>query len=364
MIGMTSEQINLLKSNMKNVVDFIEKDNYEESFRIIEFQFGLLRQLYELGDLQQSFGTDPTIKEDNLKADSPCVIVNSEPEVVEQVDSSDGRPMYQVTRRLRGASVEDIEGYIPESVLRDLDIEHGDYVYAKLIDSEQNRYLYELAEKVEGDNPTNRVEYAYCPVEVDGDMLVVNKSLIAGDRVRYDGSPYTVLINQGDVERYALSEGDLIDVAFYDNNPSSVRVVWKHPETSLINRTSSDRKKSSVKKNKSTISEEPFIEQVFAEHTICIVGDMPNESMYKQLIEERGGEHVHIEPKWNIKRIETLVRCSDVVVGLYDYSEHTGLEKVKEYCKLYNVPFEMISGRGKSKTIQTATDLISSELAK
>lgn len=384
MSGIMDEQISLMKEHMKKMIDYMQHDNYEDCFRVLSTQYDALKKLYDIECLKTEVGMvdEPESQEAIQDIETPQEVE----EVIQTVIDSDSdkmpvdepqtvydgtsgisdslRPMYRVERKLRGAYIPEIDAFIPEKVLRQENIQHGDYVYAEPTgtnSSGQKQFIYELAKKApQKEEPEGRVEYLYCPVEKDVYMYVVKRSGITGENIRLDEVPFTIVINNDDLERFNIQEGDLVDVAFYKNNPDSARIVWKHDiqeNEGLLESVEPVKRNERSKKDfkEDNVTE---VEQVFDGFTICIVGDKPNESSYKTLIEERGGTHLHVEPSWSSSRIETMIKKADVVVGLYDVSSHTGLEKVKEYCKEYNVPFEMISGRGKTKTIQTAIDLL------
>lgn len=342
----------LMKDDMKRTIDSIHSDNIAACFQVLSSQFEALKQLYAIASLQIDAGLLHVTDQQSAPLDDSYA------------QDTKVSNMYKVERKLRGAFVPDIEGYIPEAVVRMKNIEHGDYVYAKPIASHkagQKRFEYELAKKSSETAPSGRIEYRACPVEKDGHMLVVNKSSVTGEMIRVNDAPYSVLIRDSDIQQFDLQEGDVVDIAFYQNNPSTATIVWKYDVSDHVTEfcRQTERKKTSRLKSDRQMTDQPEeIEQVFAGRTICVVGDKPNEAAYKCLIEERGGHHIHVEPKWNPSRIEHCVKKSDIVIGLYDVSSHTGLEKTKEYCKRYDIPFEMISGRGKSKVIQTAIDLL------
>lgn len=381
MKDLTNEQIVMMKTNMKNTIDLMQSDNLEDCFKVLTSQYEVLKQLFSLESMMAGVGftqatqemiTDEsvatqetvdeaeTIKTVHEDIKEPAMVEAPETPVEASQEVSESRPMYRVERKLRGAYVADINGFIPESVVRSEGIEHGDYVYAEPIGTNSsgcNYFSYVLAKKSDTEIADDRVEYLYCPVEKDAYMYVVTKSSATGEKIRVDEMPFTVKIDDADLERFDIKEGDVIDIAFYKDNPMGAKVIWKH-DVQDLHPEYLDKPEHRKKPKSSTQKPQEKVEQVFEGKTICIVGDKPNEASYRTLIEERGGELLHVEPKWNPSRIETFIKKADVVIGLYDVSSHIGLEKAKEFCKLYNVPFDMISGRGKSKVIQTAMDLL------
>lgn len=368
-----SEQVLAMKEGMQQTLNHIGPDNADSCFALLTSQFEVIQRLYTIEKMKAALGVPRETATDSLTVDEPnisdlCVTGIDPIDSTSNTDASQDaslseseRTMYRVERKLKGGFIAEIEGYVPETVLRQQAIEHGDYVFAEPIPAlkfGQNRFRYELAKKSDVSEVPGRIEYTCCPVIKDGQLLVVTHSSVTGARIKSNESPYSIVLNDRDIGQFDLSEGDVVDVAFYDSNPSAAAVVWKHDvfdESSLVKPA---QKKSVYRKDDEAVECEAEVEQVFAGQTVCVVGDMPSESIYKSMIEERGGKHLHVEPKWGVTRIQTHVKKSDVVVGLYDVSSHTGLEKTKEYCKRYNIPFKMISGKGKTKVIQTAVELL------
>lgn len=365
-----SEQVSAMKEDMQQTVNRIGPDAAESCFALLTTQFEVIQRLYEIEKMKVELGLFPEETTDCMELDvsnSSGLCETMEVPIDETMNAGVSLPapertMHRVERKLKGAYLVDIEGYIPESLLRQMDIEHGDYVYAEPIPAVkegQNRFQYELAKKSDPVQAPGRIEYKGCPVKKDGQLLVVSHSSVTGEKIRFDGSPYSIVLSDKDILQFSLCEGDVVDVAFYESNPGAAAVAWKYEMFEEPSLFKPEQKKSAYRKDDEVAGADLEVEQVFMGRTICVIGDKPNESIYKNLIEERGGQHLHVEPKWGTTRIQTHVKKSDVVVGLFDVSCHTGLEKAKEYCKRYGVPFKMISGKGKSKVIQTAVDLLS-----
>lgn len=367
---MGDEQVLLMKEDMKRTLDWMSHENLDDCFGLLTSQFDIIKRLYEIEKVKGGLGLLPG----EVTADLPVVVdtvvdtvvgsVVAEPErddAAINYEQTSERKMYRVDRKLKGAYVDDIAGYVPETVLRQQNIDHGDYVYAEPIPSTrfgQNRFRYELAQKSNEAPAVGRIEHKGCAVKKDGDLLVVTRSSVTGETIKIDDTPYVIALSEHDIAQHDLVEGDVIDIAFYESNPMTATVIWKYDTSDIVEPEKTERRKSAYRKDDADDGPDIEIEQVFTGKTICVVGDKPSESLYKKLIEERGGSHIHVEPKWGIKRIQTHVKNSDVVVGLYDVSGHTGLEKTKAYCKRYGVPYKMIPGKGKSSVIQTAVDLL------
>lgn len=350
-------QVEWLKADMVETIQQLQMDNAERCSELLLTQANVLQGLYKMEQLKGKLGLVGAAVAD--VAEVPQEVPVAEPCREEETTETFDRPMYRVERRLKGAFIDEIEGFVPESILRQLGIEHGDYVYAEPIPAVkvgQNRFRYELAEKSEASEAPGRIECKGCPVKKDGELLVVNRSLVTGKSIKFNDYPFSIVLNDRDIVQFELSEGDVVDVAFYENQPTAASVIWKHEVAEELFEEKPEPKKQVPKKE--VVKTEKEVDPVFAGQTICLIGDKPNESEYKAMVEERGGTLLHVEPKWNVRRIQTHVKNADVVVGLYDLSKHTGLEKAKAYCKQYGKPYKMIPGKGKSTVMQTAMELL------
>lgn len=363
------KQVSDIKDDMAQILTNMHADNVDDCSALLVAQLAVIQGLYKIEKMKGELGIQRERLSESSELDSTAVhaLAIDEPVPVgtgislqqELPTESLDRPMYRVERKLKGAYVNEIEGFIPESILRNMGIEHGDYVYAESIPAVkagQNRFRYELAEKSDVGSAPGRIEFKGCLVKKDGDLLVLKKSLVTGKSIKLNDYPYAIVLSDRDIVQFELTEGDVVDVALYENQPTAASVIWKHEVAEELFSEKPELKKSTPKKEVETVDE--VIDPVFAGQTICLIGDKPNESLYKAMVEERGGKLLHVEPKWNVRRIQTHVKNADVVVGLYDLSKHTGLEKAKAYCKQYDKPYKMIPGKGKSTVLQTALELL------
>lgn len=271
------------------------------------------------------------------------------------------RPMYVFERKLRGGYVPDINGFVPEAIVRRLDLHHHDYVYADEIpsESEDSRkwYTYELAKKVGAADPKERVQLNYCPVEREGNFLVVRKCLEDGNDIRIHDVPYTLLLNDEDIREFSIQEGDIIDVAYFDGKPERHKVLWKYE---YIEEEETAGKKKGKDKPKDS---EKAIPQSLTNLSVLVIGNEPSKALYKECIEERGGTFLWADAKDGYDALEVLVKKSDLVIFLLSVSGHTGMKQAKLLCKLYNVPFEPVFGKGKSMIVSIAEKTMMSKLA-
>lgn len=283
-------------------------------------------------------------------------------EAMEQLPSSEETPLVALPecrqekggrfeRKLKGGFIEKSNIYVPESVVRKVGIEHGDYVDVKEIESkeqdENKRYFYDLVRKGEAVQ-TGRIEMKYGLVEKDGQLLVVRKTILnGGELIRLNDVPYSFLIRDEEVYELGIKEGDIVDIAYMQREPHLYRVIWKHlveEETVLKSsaKGSSKEKKMSLPKNVDVIVEPNTLKG----KQVLVVGCEPRKSAYKQQIEARGGHFYWAEGTEGKKRLKAMVQKTDVVVLLIRFMRHRASQDIVELCKELDVPFTVIDTLG------------------
>ncbi|MFB0832121.1 DUF2325 domain-containing protein [Brevibacillus laterosporus] len=195
-----------------------------------------------------------TNKQDELEDENQEVTIDSSGSSVletynDQIQTTE-RPMYLFERKILGGYLPKINAIVPEGVVRKLGLEHHDYVYATEVASFNHfkKYHYELAKKADIVTPIDRVEYKYCPIELDGSLLVIRKSLETNLDIRIDGVPQSIRIPDFEISRIKppLSEGDIIDIAFPDGKPELCRITYIH----RVDHLEIDQKSSKFQKKK------------------------------------------------------------------------------------------------------------------
>jgi translation initiation factor IF-1 len=124
-------------------------------------------------------------------------------------------------------------GVLPESVVRSLDLRHGDVVRI-LERDDRGRLKVQLLERAETDE-SNRVELKFCLVSMRNEegrsFLAIDEMLVGGEkkRISLPGSKESYLeIKEEDIRFFKLEVGDVVDVAYWVNRPNTFRVIWKY----------------------------------------------------------------------------------------------------------------------------------------
>ncbi|WP_100012792.1 DUF2325 domain-containing protein [Lentibacillus sediminis] len=343
------EMIEQLKQDILENIEQMDQDNMDTQTHLLEKQAAVISHLWEINRLKEneSYGGQPeTLEEDE----------ESEPS---QPSAPPERKSYQFERKLRGGIVPQIDGFVPEGVVRKLGLEHGDMVYAKAIntnDPQRSHFEYEIAEKGDGEDAPYRIQLNFCPVKKEAGRLVVEKSEETGEFIRFNEGPYTIVLSEDDVFKQRINEGDLVDIAYFDGTPTHAKVIWTHKikEASLsIPETLNHTSKKSEKPEKKPVT---IYDQTLKEKTILVIGNEPKKSLYQYSIEQRGGTFLWGDAKEDFTRVEAKVRKADIVVFLLGVSGHTGMEHIKQMCKNHNVIFETTWSNGQSSILRIAEE--------
>ena len=341
--------LEILKQDMQETVQSIQYGNITLKKNLLKKQLALLENLEDIYCFKKENSSIP--KSNHLERNEETERTNETKETVKEEKES-----YRFERKLRGGFVPEVNGYVPEGVVRYLGLEHGDQVYAtpkETTNQKSNHFIYQLAEKGDGKDDPKRMQYNFCPVVKEAGRLIVEKSSETGEFIRYDEGLYLVVLSLDEVFDFRVSEGDLIDIAFPINRPEKAKIIWKH-ETTAIEETNP----GPTKKMEKTASPKPSIinEQTLMGRTILVIGNEPMKSIYRTSVEERGGEFLWADAKYSLERLEALVRKSDICVFLLSVSGHIGMEHIKQMCKNYDVPFETTWSNGKSSVVRIAEE--------
>lgn len=118
------------------------------------------------------------------------------------------------------------EAFVPEKIIRELDLQDGDWVQASAHNKHQPfRYKFEILSK-KTDPLSVRNVAKKVPVITRNDL---NYLFISVPDNEY-GLKVDVKLSTQDVASFRIKEGDLIDYSYYDKKISDGRVIWKHSD--------------------------------------------------------------------------------------------------------------------------------------
>lgn len=354
--------IEILKKDMINQINELNLENSPTQIKLLDKQINLIESLQKIHE----FKAENNIENENLLSNSETGCPKneySEEEIKEKrhikhIKKDVDQTAYRFERKIRGGAVTEIEGFVPEGVIRKLGLEHGDMVYATPMETpnpNSNHFQYELAEKGDENDVVDRIQYNFCSIKKEAGRLVIDKSEETGEFIRYQDNLYTIILHERDVIEFKLKEGDLIDIAYPTNKIEVAKVLWKHPLESLTMETVN--KTLTQVSGKTEQKEKIIYRQSLEGKNVLIIGNEPKKNLYKFSIEQRGGTFLWGDAKNDLTRLEALVRKSDVCVFLLSVSGHVGMEHIKQMCKDYDVSFETTWSNGKSSVIRLAEEV-------
>lgn len=351
--------LNGIKEELLAKVESITNENYSTKLDEITALVNSMKLLYP-------------IPFENVELDD----VNTEAPKTEKVLSLDTNSkignVYLFERKLRGGYIPDLDGgyFIPEKMVRDMEVENGDMVkiIAEHPTVDQTYYTFEIVEK-SGEKHPNRVEHRFCTVEREGGLFYVTKSL--GKPIRFNEIPVTFLLKDQDVRLFNLQEGDIVDIAYYKNNPTdTLKVIYKYETDDTDEPTIEQRKRefNSSQENKEDESGEdvkklkvpnyPVDLGIFHDKKILIIGGESRHDDYKKAFEELGVELETLSGDEDSKRMEAAIKRNDVTILIIGELSHAASSLAVRICKDYDKPFDHAQSNGIQSVIMGAESAI------
>ncbi|WP_085523601.1 DUF2325 domain-containing protein [Tuberibacillus sp. Marseille-P3662] len=333
----------MAKTDLKQLIEQMQPESLHTNVKQIQQYITFLESLVAIEG----------VCDDEPNKEETCI---DEQENFENSQPMEEEPVYSFERKLKGGYLPDIDAYVPETIVRSLDLKDGDQVKAteKGLDHKQRlRYHYELAQKGKGQNDPNRCEIKYCIVEKDQNLWVCQKNL-AGENIRIDDMPFTIRIRESEVQEFRLAEGDIVDVAYYANNPVNSRVNWKHEIEDEIYHTPLP---SSVYKDKSSsikaVEEHPDLKR----KTITLIGCIDRQTIYKDHLTQLGAVVQGLDGTEDEQRVSSMIVRADLVLIIIPAVSHRGSGVAKKHCKANDIPFATVESIGTTTVVNRALNL-------
>jgi DNA-directed RNA polymerase subunit H (RpoH/RPB5) len=281
-----------------------------------------------------------------------------QPKISEKVSIEEEEPekAFLFERKLRGGYLPKIGVYVPESIVRKVGIEHGDFVKVeeKIVDEEITKHYFQIYKKGNRIKPEDRKEINYGLVERDGNIFVVRKTLLnGGEDVRYNDAPYAFLLRNEDILEFQIKEGDIIDLSFSPKDISYNRVIWKHVVEQEI-QASSYHSGAYKTKEKSDIKSIP---KTLNDKKILVIGCEPRKTVFKENIESRGGIFSFAEGTEGYARLSSMIKKADLVILMIRFIRHRASIDAVEICKQLRKPFSVVENLGVHSVIKEAEQI-------
>ncbi|WP_199624363.1 DUF2325 domain-containing protein [Paenibacillus alkalitolerans] len=338
----------MIQGELKKIAAHITPDNIESQLTAMEQYMDILRIVsaippYDIGE--------STAKISSLSFDA--AETRAEPPASSESDNEtpESKPAaepaaYTFERKLVGGRLPELDdGYhVNERIVRKLGIQHGDKLAVEGTEHFSDggkHYIFKIAEKGAGKEPPNRIQLNYCIAEWDAEhhKFVIRRSAIGG-MIKLGDEPLSLHLNEQDCE--GMEDGELIDIAFYEERLDTVRVIWKHKTKNENQSQETANHKPKQRAAEETEEDEkkfPIDYSLLEGKTITLIGAEAFRLRYQQAFHEVGMTLYHITGDENKRRMEKYIRSSDVVVAVVPYVGHNGSAPGNELCKTHNVPF-------------------------
>ncbi|MGP4074155.1 DUF2325 domain-containing protein, partial [Piscibacillus sp. B03] len=170
--------------------------------------------------------------------------------------------------------------------------------------------------------------------------------------IKLNDAPYTFLLSREDVIEHQLKEGDIVDLAYYQSQPSTVRVIWKHD----TKREAYQPPMKSGYYKQDTKKKEDTTQHNLEDKRVLVLGSQPRKAEFKEAIESAGGQFDWIEGTEGEERIERKVVNSDVVIILIKYIRHHASQFTVKMCKEHGVDYSIVDTFGIQTVVHAAAE--------
>lgn len=331
-----------IKEELKCRIEGLTFENVQNEKAEIDKHFNLLLAASEVTFLT----TSPDTSKEETKTETILPIEREET----ILSGSKVGKVYEFKRHIRGGVILDLDGgyFVPERMVRDMGVNHGDKVKIthEIPDEEKMKYRFEVVEKVNKIVP-NRTELKYCRVENDPYIgFYIEKS--QDGPIRLDEALFRFIIREDDVTKFNLAEGDIVDAAYSNIDPTKTfRLLYKYKlEEEEVASTVESRKLASADRfQKKAVTDQtekdfPFDEALFKGKRVLIIGAGHRKHDFKDIFERIGAEFVALTGDESRTTIESSIQWADVVGINYGENSHYASTTTVDLCKKHGVPFK------------------------
>lgn len=296
-----------IKKEIVKLANSMNEDSMEQDT-------GTLRQYVNILDALQK-----------LPANEAQVAASTDGEMQEMKDDVNHVYIGRFRRELSGGTIGSFRIFVPESVVRNLRMEEGDWIRAKAVKSVvlkngnmRTMYDYTLAQKTDETVQSSRSVRPFCRVSYDPyeDRLYIETE----DLER-------IMIADNDVRHLDLGEGDLVDYAFDPDEPFAGRVVWKY-KLPVVPADPEETGEIDIDKAR----------LFFPERSFVVVGELQDALRIQDEIEEHGGLVSFFTGDERFDIMERIGTSADTVIVILDSVTPHGLSKINDIGEKYRLP--------------------------
>ncbi len=372
---MRKEQlIELVQKEIAACTESLTQDNLSQMIQTIQSQLEILKAIdqaiFNENVVEPSESTDELVEEATEAVAEEVVeevveeILATPSEQTVAVDTAELRPAIIRTekvldegkiiegffqQKIRGGTVHKREAiYVPEKIIRELDLKTGDFVRAEMQENhfsvnhfnfETNKrrkeYKFALVARTENEAEEVRKIESMVAIKKHTDLNRFYLEFMTED----SEVPVSALITDNDISRFRLAEGDIVDYAHELHNPISGYVIWKHRIDVAVPRH--PQKKSPKNNQPSRDAEDKAVRKkqpLFQDLSVLVIGGR-NSHLHKaakEEIEMRKGVFHSLSGDEKRPTIVSRIKKADLVIVFTQSISHDAMYLAKDVCKKYN----------------------------
>lgn len=341
------------KKELNYLVEGIVSGNLIETVENIQKHVNLLRDLAEI-----TYIVIPEKREIN----EPIIqIIDKNTKKKKPMKEECTKEWYrgQLHRNLRGGilgSFKDV--YVPESVIREHELEEDDWVQANILEvvNRKKKFSFSLLEKhsTESTKNSDRIQLNFCPVFLNEEIkrYYIKKS-------NPNEIDEIILLSEADVQNYQLNDRSVIDFAYMKGNQTKGRVIWSYSVSELQQvKKLKVKKKSTDKSNTVKRSVKPL----FQNKIISMIGgaNLGLHKTIKKEVERRGGRLLFSAGDEPHPTIISRLKKSHCVIIYTESVSHEAMYLTKDFCKQQKIPISFTKNIGSSLFVARVFKLLKS----
>lgn len=264
--------------------------------------------------------------------------------------SGDWEQIGEFRRLARGGVLVDYrsgkEVFVPEGVIRNEAIEHGDILGATVKGYNERQhpmFYFAVLDRRGRGQEAGRLSFV-APLEFRG-----------GEWGAWcEDEAIFVTVPEADVSALNLTEGDLVEIGYHAGEPASAKVAWKLDPDDPFVRLRTQRKEPRRVRDRDESPGEP---RVLTNTKVLVVGADAYKETFKRVFERRGAKFTWESGFMVGKFLESKVRRADIVVIVTEAMKHK-MPDVEAVCARHGKPYVYAPSRGASGALREVLKLL------
>lgn len=287
--------------------------------------------------------------------------------VIKDAEDAIGR-VFSFVKKASGGAIEELNFHLNEEFIRRRHIEHGNLLKIMGIEGRfpdgKPRYSIEVIDHTETEHKS-LIAVTQGIVEFLFGKYLIRRT--TSETIKLDGAEVTLLIQERDVEKHDLKEGDIIDGRFYKNSLESFRVTYKFPIESSkddksieYSRLTANRKKIKKENNMPTITMLDRLDtKSLKDKRILLIGLASRKTDFQSSLANYS--HIQFEHLTGDERevvMRNAIAQADVVLVNITENSHHATKLATVLCKDLNIPMKSTSADGLYMLLHTAKEFL------